>query len=347
MNTQMNSESSPFAFEPFPSVPGQHAAEWSSRLALITSLALNAPTGQEGGLIGFILDAPTYLADYGHAFVPFAHPGNIPNANAAVGAWKVYESSMQNWLRESSAIKNLMSNIFKSLDRVALAWFFDPARNRYNMDPQNFFVIMLREYGLADTEVVTRWVTSLQTPMPPDSNVRDLVASHRDLHTKLNIARGYVIHHDEAVRGLLQATRFSPLRPAIITWLTEHRGALNQTFDALAEHLCHIELVTESLSAPTTGPMYTGLQANLISNVSLQANAVANVPTVSNADILQAIQSLVLSTRSPRPKNVSKTGSVSHIHGASTISYCWTHGHCGHSPPPAENRPSRRPFWYG
>jgi hypothetical protein len=237
-------DSSPFSFDQFPSVPGQHAAEWPSRLALISSLVLNISTGQEGGLIGFILDAPTYLLDYGNAFVPFPHPGPPPLANALVGTWKVYDLAMSNWKCENAAIKSLMTNIFRSLDRVALSLFFDPLRNRYNMDPTNFFAVMLDRYGLADTEVITRWVNLLQAPMNPTCTIRDLVSSQRDLYTKLNMARGYVIHADEAVRGLLQATRFSPLRPAIITWLTEHRGALNQTFDALAEHLCHIELVT-------------------------------------------------------------------------------------------------------
>ena len=47
MNLQMNPESSPFAFESFPSVPGLHAAEWPSRLALISFFALDIFTGQE------------------------------------------------------------------------------------------------------------------------------------------------------------------------------------------------------------------------------------------------------------------------------------------------------------
>lgn len=68
--------------EAFPSVPGQHSAEWRSRLALIQSYALGVCTGQEGGLIGFISDAPTYLLDYEHPFIPYPHPGPSPAANA-------------------------------------------------------------------------------------------------------------------------------------------------------------------------------------------------------------------------------------------------------------------------
>jgi hypothetical protein len=134
--------SSSLSFDSFLSVPGQHAAEWPSRLALITSYALNTSTGQPGGLVGFILDAPTYLQDYGHPFVPFPHPGPSPAANAAGGAWKVHDLAMENWKLESNAISTLMKSIFDSQDRLASSWFFDPLRNRYNMDPANFFVVI-------------------------------------------------------------------------------------------------------------------------------------------------------------------------------------------------------------
>jgi hypothetical protein len=287
-------------------------------------------------LIGFILDAPTYLLDYGYAFVPFPHPGPPPLANALVGTWKVYDLAMSNWKCENAAIKSLMTNIFRSLDRVALSLFFDPLRNRYNMDPTNFFAVMFNSYGLADTEVITRWVNLLQAPMDPTCTIRDLVSSQRDLHTKLNMARGYVIHADEAVRGLLQATRFSPLRPAIITWLTEHRGAANQDFEALATYLCDIELVTASLSAPTTGPLYAGLQANLVTEFVPQVNAVTASKVITNANllhanenILKAIQNLVLTSRGQPTKSTSRIGSATQGTTA-TRAYCWTHGIFSH-----------------
>ena len=61
--------------------------EWRSRLlALIKFYALGVFTGQEGGLIGFILDAPTYLLDYGHPFIPYPHPDPSPAANAGAEA---------------------------------------------------------------------------------------------------------------------------------------------------------------------------------------------------------------------------------------------------------------------
>jgi hypothetical protein len=195
------------------------------------------------------------------------------------------------------------------------------------MDPANFFFIMNREYGQADSEVITRWVTQLQSPIPPNSTVRDLVSSHRDLHAKLNLARGYAIHADEAVRALVEATKYSSLRPAIVTWLTEHRLAANQDFDALAQHLCQVELVTESLAAPSAGTLYSGLQANAMLDTVIQANAATTAPPVTNADLLQAIHGLVLSVRgAPNhtksgPKPVAKTPQF----------YCWTHGYCGHS----------------
>jgi hypothetical protein len=95
-----------------------------------------------------------------------------------------------------------MQNIFKSLDRVALSFFFNPLRNRYNMAPDNFFVVIHREYGVADTELVSRWISLLQDPKTPSSLIRNLVTVHRELHAKLNTARGYLIHEDEAVRCL-------------------------------------------------------------------------------------------------------------------------------------------------
>lgn len=73
-------------FDPFPSVRGQHASKWPSRLTLITSYALNTSTGQPGGLVKFILDAPTYLQDYGQPFFPFLHPRSCPATNAPGGA---------------------------------------------------------------------------------------------------------------------------------------------------------------------------------------------------------------------------------------------------------------------
>lgn len=230
------------------------------------------------------------------------------------------------WNRESTAINSLMAIIFQSLDRVSLAWFFEPLRNRYNRNPQNFFMVMNREYGVPDTEVISNWISSLSEPMVPNSTVRDLVSMHRDLHSKLGMARGYVINEDDAVRGLLQATKFSSLRPSVIQWLTEHRGAANQTFDNLAAYLCQIESVTESLAAPSTGPMYAALQAN---EIKLEVNATSTSPVVSNADILHAIQSLVLSSKVDSKSKVKTSPSKRDINAP--LEYCWTHGHCGHT----------------
>ena len=248
----MNSDSflsfDTFHLGPFPSVPGQHAAEWPQFLALIQTFALNSPTGQDGGLLGFILDAPTYLLDYGHPFVPYPPPGPYPANNAGQGAWSAHKEAGILRKFEQTAISSLMQKIFNSLDRVSLSWFFEPLRTRYNMEPANFFIVMHREYGVADSEVVSNWISMLQEPMSPSSSVRDLVTLHRELHSKINIARGYIIHQDESVRALLQATKFSPFRASIIQWLTEHRGAANQNFEVLATHLCQIELVTQSCS---------------------------------------------------------------------------------------------------
>jgi hypothetical protein len=215
----MYPDPSPPTFGPFPSVSGQHAAEWPTWYALIQSHkihAMNICTGQESGLVGSILDPPTYLLDYGHAFVRFVHPGPIPALNAVAGAWNAHKVAMDNWRTESNAFNSLMASIFKSLDLSALSLFLEPLCKRYNMDSANFIVVMQREYGVADTEVISKWITSLQESMTPASSVRDLVTFHREVHSKLNIARGYVIHEDNVVRGLLSATKFTPFRTSII-----------------------------------------------------------------------------------------------------------------------------------
>ena len=123
----MNSNAPTFSMDSFPSSPGQHSAEWRSCLALIQSYALGVTTGQQGGLIGFIVDAPTYLLDYGQSFVPFAHPGQAPAANAPAGAWSAHNFALANWQRESAAISALMDSIFKSLDSIASACFLSPS----------------------------------------------------------------------------------------------------------------------------------------------------------------------------------------------------------------------------
>jgi hypothetical protein len=116
--------SSALLFGLFPSVAGQHAEEWPQFLARITSFALAATTGQEGGLVGFILDAPTYLLDYVHAFVPYIHPGPTPANTAGAGTWEAHKIATANWRTESSVINAFMVAIFKSLDQIAIAWFF-------------------------------------------------------------------------------------------------------------------------------------------------------------------------------------------------------------------------------
>jgi hypothetical protein len=135
------------------------------------SFAFAAATGQEGRLIGFILDAPTYLLDYGHAFVPYPHPGPTTANNAGAGTWEAHKIANTNWRVESTDINAFMVFIFKSLDRIALAWFFQPLRRRYNMDPVNVMTVMNREYGVAEAEVVSRWITNLQEPMLPTASV--------------------------------------------------------------------------------------------------------------------------------------------------------------------------------
>jgi hypothetical protein len=115
-----------WSIDSFPSSPGQHSAEWWSCFALIHSYALGVTAGQQDGLIGFIVDAPTYLLDYGQPFVPFAHQGQAPAANASAGAWSAHNFAIANWQRESAAIFALIDSIFKSLDIIASAWFFIP-----------------------------------------------------------------------------------------------------------------------------------------------------------------------------------------------------------------------------
>ncbi len=66
---------------------------------------------------------------------------------------------------EHTTITSLMDTIFQSLDRVSTAWFFQPLRNRFNREPVNFFLVMNREYGVPDTEVITRWFNLLFEPM--------------------------------------------------------------------------------------------------------------------------------------------------------------------------------------
>jgi hypothetical protein len=65
-----------------------------SVLASIYSYAHSVSTGQDGGLLGFILLTAVYLLDYEHAFVPYVHPGPPPAANAAHGAWSAYNNAM-------------------------------------------------------------------------------------------------------------------------------------------------------------------------------------------------------------------------------------------------------------
>lgn len=320
--------SSSLLFGPFPSVPGQHMAEWPQFLAAITTFALNVPTGQDGGLVGFFLDPQLYALDYGHAFVPFPPAGPYPANNAGQQAWSAHKEMTSNRKLEITSINSLMQNIFDSLDRVAKSFFFEPLRNRYNMAPDNFILVMTREYGIADTELISKWINTLQEPMSPSSSIRDLVTLHRELHAKLNNARGYIMHQDEAVRGLVQATQFSSVRSSVVQWLTEHRGANNQHFDVLATYLCQIELVTSSLSAPSVGTKYAAPQVNHILNpIQPELNAVAST-SITNADILKAIQSLVFAVA----KGTTTSRAASFKPKSSTDSeYCWTHGHCAHS----------------
>lgn len=194
---------------------------------------------------------------------------------------------------------------------------------------------MQREYGVANTQLVSRWIDKLHEPMLPNSSVRDLVTLHRELHSKLNIARGYVIQEDVAVRALIQATKFSLFYPSIVQWLTDHVAAADQTFNALATHLCQIELVTKSLVAPAAGTMYSVPQANHVMVLPTQpeANAVTSVIITnadilkSNNDILKAIQNLSLSASKPK----TFSGNSKTERPALYSEYCWTHGQCGHS----------------
>ncbi len=69
---------------------------------------------------------------------------------------------------------------------------------------------MQQHYGISDTEAISRRIEFFHEPMLPNSSVKDTITQHRKLHAKLNQARGYVIHEDEA------ATKYSSLRPAVI-----------------------------------------------------------------------------------------------------------------------------------
>jgi hypothetical protein len=208
---------------------------------------------------------------------------------------------------------------------------FLPLRNMYNRDPANFFLVMNREYGIPDTEVISRWFNMLFEPMAPNSSVRDLISVHQNLHARLDMARGYLINQDDAVRALLQATQFSPLRPSIIKWLQDHRGAANQTFNALATHLSEIEAINQNLATLATGPLYAPYQANG-QIVIPEVNAASISTVVTNADILKAIQSLVLSNnlKDDTKADTKKSKSARSATFSSDL-YCWTHGTCGHT----------------
>jgi hypothetical protein len=182
---------------------------------------------------------------------------------------------------------------------------------------------MDHEYGVPSTETISGWITLLHVQMLHDANVRDLVSVHRVLHSDLNMARGYVINEDDAVRALIQATKSSSFRINVIQLLTEHRGVANQTFYNLAGYLCRIETVTQAIAAPTAGQMYA--METILPAVVPQVNAVS-ATVVTNADILEAIQSLVLSSNKPQKSKLKSILTV-----PAPIEYCWTHGVCGHT----------------
>lgn len=66
---------------------------------------------------------------------------------------------------------------------------------------------MQREDGNPDTKVISNWIQILNIEIDPTTYVRDVVSHHRFLHSKLNRARGYVIHEDEDVRSFVLATK--------------------------------------------------------------------------------------------------------------------------------------------
>lgn len=145
------------------------------------------------------------------------------------------------------------------------------------------------------------------------------------------MARGYVINQNDAVRALLEATQFSPLRPRIITWLQNRHGAANQTFNALTTHLSEIESINQNLATLAVGPLFAPFQANGPTIALSEINAVSVSTVVSNADILRTIQSLTLFNNTKIGSESNSRKNKSGRSAAQTYQYCWTHGNCGHT----------------
>lgn len=334
-----NSKSASFNFSSFPSIPGHHAAEWPSRLAFLCSSASNIPTGQDGGLLGFILAPAVYQQRFHHAFQPFQRPDD-PGVNGTTGQWRHHDYLKSSFDCESQAISKFMEAIFASLDSFILSLFYDPLTRQANMDAMNFFTVMRNRFAIPDPETITQWTRALQIPMSPTESVRDVISAHRELHSQLDLARGYATPEDVKFRSLLAATQGSIHRQAIITWLTNHPAAGQQLFNDLADYLITLDRVLDSLSSAPVGSMYSGLQVNNASMTStalvLEANAVAlsskggSTSRTLQPDIIQAIEVAVgaamraqFSKPNRLPADFNRTSRAKH--------YCWTHGSGTHS----------------
>jgi len=84
-------------------------------------------------------------------------------------------------------------------------------------------------------------------------------------------------------------------------------------------------MVTQSFAAPSAGTMYANEAITVVPVSEINALSATNV---TNADLLRAIQALVLSVAKATVPIKGKPKPVSSSNSNSVQAYCWTHGHC-------------------
>ena len=263
------------------------------------------------GQLGTVLTAAEYLAFTGqeNPFAPPADPGPLAH-DANPAARDIHTTARKNWTAWSQLVEEALQVWHEHVPQELYHQICHAQAGPAMLTLAQMWTQLNANYGAMPPAMLAQLMDSLAAQAPPETSLESILAQHLHVHT-LKAASGHAMSDPDKVSALCKclAGRRS-LRDGMKNYFRDHPQAqtyLGLSAALLAEHHANLHF-----APPPTAPR--ALVA--VSEISEGGN---DDPVPTMGELQRQIKELanLITSKSFAP--------------ASSKSYCWTHGHCGHA----------------
>ena len=262
------------------------------------------------GQLGTILTAAQYTALTGQAapFAPPIDPGVLAN-DANPAARDIHTTAQKNWVAWSELVEEALQVWHRHVPQELYHQICHAEMGPAMLTLSEMWTQLNTNYGALPPAVLAQLMDSLSTQAPTEASLESILAQHLHVHT-LKAASGHAMSDPDKVSALCKClSGRRNLRDGMKNYFRDHPQA--QTYAGLSAALLAEHHANLHFAPPPTAPR--ALVA--VSEISEGGDDAA--PTLG--ELQQQIKELanLITSKSFAP--------------ASSKSYCWTHGHCGHT----------------